>query len=502
MSENSLTLEDRLARLHAINVRPGTFESDLDHELTAVLKSVCRYYTSPNNLITALQQPFFNYTAHGTPRALNWDFYNMVIFMYLLGIEFPENLMAIKNYLDSKDSTLMRNIRGHLIRHRQLSFCEVIGIKNNMLYFKQVDGVVRSLKFIYKATKGDEKSTEKFEEDVRSRTLLTAVLDFMCLVCFDFIDQLYMMFTMRLLFLNEPVLAAGYRHLFAMREYLDYELGEHYLIKAENIEKAELERAKENPLRNSKKYMYARTAVFYVLIFFVCNLHVSPKSFEIKTHHCSLAQTFVVSPVNKVADYLNSFSVKGIFKEGAVKEQPKAKPAPKAEPEKQQPKATPAPKAEPEEQQPKAKPAPPPEPEDEEEEFTIMDLIYNTDGENMPFAAYKDSAVGYTATTHQYGTFNELSATAKKTKAKKVVCNHDTKMCKWVSEDVNDDEISTTYATAGDTEVGNFMSATRSSMYMDRTIGLHGVVATVSKLFTGSIRICVKDDCKIYRSKA
>lgn len=497
MSENSLTLEDRLARLHAINVRPGTFESDLDKELAAVLRSMSRYYTSPNNLITALQQPFFNYTAHGTPRVLNWDFYNMVIFMYLLGIELPENLMAIRNYLDSKDSTLMKTIRGHLIRYRQLGFCEVIGIRQNMLYFKQVDAVVKNLKFIYKATKGDEKSAEKFEEDVKSRTLLTAVFDFMCLVCFDFVDQLYRMFAMFLLFLNEPLLAAGYRHLFAMREYLDYELGEHYLIKAENIEKAEIEKARENPLRNSKKYMYARTAVFYVLIFFVCNLHVSPKSFEIKTHHCSLAQTFFVGPVNNVADYLNSFSVKGVFKERNVKPKMKQTAEPKAA-------SVPLPRAEPERVQPKATSVPLPraEPEPEEEEFSIMDLIYKTDGENMPFAVYKNSEVGYSATTHHYGAFREQSMSATKAKAKKIVCKDETKMCKWVSEDVKDDEISTASATAGETEAGNFMSATRSSMYMDRTIGLHGIIATVSKLFTGSIRICVKDDCKIYRSKA
>ena len=368
-----LSLKNRLDKLQGIVVRPGTFEDHVDEQLTAILKNVSRYYTSPNNLLKTIQEPFFNYTANCDVPALNWDFYNMVVFMYLLGIEFPENLMAVKKYLDSKDSTLLNTIKSHLNRSRSSEFGEVMGIKDNKLYFKNMNDVIKRLTFLYKATKGDDMSMETFEETIDNKTPLTVVFDFIFLVCFDFIDQLYRMCTVFLLFLNEPMLAAGYRHLFSMREHLDYELGEFYLIKAEYIEKMELEKARENPLRYNNKYMFARTFVFFLPVLFMCNLHVSPKSFQIEARHCSLAETFVLSPMNSMAEYMNSFSVKDVFKSKKV---PMAITLPKAQPQYQEQRAQPKYQA-------------PPEPE--EEEISVMDLIYNTD--NTPFTAYQDSGV-------------------------------------------------------------------------------------------------------------
>jgi len=399
----------------------------------------------------------------------------MVVFMYLLGIEFPENLMAVKKYLDNKDSTLMNTIKSHLKRSRSSEFGEVMGMKDNMLYFKNMNNVIKRLTFLYKATKGDDMSMETFEETIDNKTPLTVVFDFIFLVCFDFIDQLYRMCTVFLLFLNEPMLAAGYRHLFSMREHLDYELGEFYLIKAEYIEKMELEKARENPLRHNNKYMYARTFVFFLPVLFMCNLHVSPKSFQIEARHCSLAETFVLSPVNSMAEYMNTFSVKDVFKS---KKAPMAIALPKYQ-----------------EQRAQTKYQAPPEPE--EEEISVMDLIYNTD--DTPFMVYKDSVV---ETTPQYGTFDKVSVNAQKIKVKKFVCNEVTNKCKMVMVDTDETEVTADFTTASDSDGGKFISAAFSSMYMDRTISLHGIIATVSKLLTGSIRICVKDDCKIYRPKA
>ena len=479
-----LAWDERFRKLCSIKVAVGDFEDQIDQYLVNVLINISRYHTSPNHLASALEEAFLECTNSTAQGGVTWQFCYLVIIMYLLNIDLPDNMLEMRQYIESKDSTLMQKIRDHLSRSKKLNFQEVLAVKNDCMYFTNKHYVVSEMKFIYETARANEMSQKTFEEEFELKTYGTMVSEFIYLVSYDLIDQICCIFTLSVLFLNESMLAWGYRHLFSMREYLDYEFGELYLAKAEKIEQEEALKAKDNPMRNKTDYMLCRTMVYFVLVVFMCNLHISPKSFKLNTHNASLAQTFVVDPMNRVSFYMNSVRMADAF----ASDEPPVVQKQKAEETQAEPKSKKA-KAE-------------PQPEAEEEEYSIMDLIYKTEGKNMIFSEYQNSSVSCDPNTHLYKERSENSVDSEKKKVEVTVCNDETLKCKRTWVDDNDNSFSTNSTTEDHSYKNKFIKSKWSSMYMDRTIGLHGFIATASKLISGNIRICVKDECKTYISKA
>jgi hypothetical protein len=457
-----MSLQKRLKKLGEMKIARNMSLKGLDNNLREILFHIPLYYTSlgkktKDHFKTCL----YDLTAHEEIKEPMWQLWYLVIFMWILNVKFPRNLEFAKQYLNDYDTDVMHKINDHLKKSKEIELEDLVDMQDGVFCFKDMEYVNAAFKFIHDDVHPHKLTVPQFEKKFTRKSVYGKVGQFWFLVFCDFIEAVSQIYEYNLWFFNPMCLAGCYKYCFAMRQNFNYAFGDLYYQKVEKIYEVQKQRAKDHPRWHKDSYMLMRTIVPSVLVFFACNLHVSPHTLKVKYHSDCLANTFFVRPIDGWAKLVDWSAAKA-FKESAAKafkesaaasvmqdpyayfyneelEAPRAakradfmlREEPRAAKRtdlmlREEPRAVKPVDME-EEEEPIEEPRVPIRRAHVEEEvnLSILDLLYMMEGHNMVFHQYKD---GYVQT--MWGTTNITQQSVKALMDPlKAVCAN--KVCKW-----------------------------------------------------------------------
>jgi hypothetical protein len=427
-----------------------------------------------------------------------WQLWYLVIFMWIMNVKFPKNLEFAKQYLNDLDTDVMHKINDHLKKSKEIELEDLVHMEDGVFCFKDLEYVYAAFKFIHDDVHPHDLTVSQFEKKFTRKSVYGKVGQFWFLVFCDFIEAVSQIYEYNLWFFNPMCLAGCYKYCFAMRQNFNYAFGDLYYQKVSQIYEVQKERAKKHPRWHRNSYMFMRTLVPSVLVFFACNLHVSPHTLKVRSHYDCLANTFFIRPIDGWAKLVDWSAAKAFKDSAAAKMEVMKDPYAyfyDEEPEVPRPakrtnvmlreEPRPAKPVEEEEEEPIEAPIMRRAPVEEEVNLSILDLFYMIEGHNMVFHPYKNDSV---QTTWCPSNITQESVKALMDPLKAVCTN---KVCKW------NHFVTTNYTTNGRADY--FTSkALKSSKWADKLVGWQGHKAIASKFANNSIRICVDNECKTF----